>query len=61
MVLSCLLYVMHYPLYFHVFMHLHLASHIGTLAEMCEGNGVGAKPEDGVDGSIPKVERSDEC
>jgi hypothetical protein len=25
-----------------------LASHIGTLAEMCEVNGVGAKPEDGV-------------
>jgi hypothetical protein len=46
--LSCLLYVMHCPLYFHVFMHLHLASHIGTLAETCEGNDVGAKPEDGV-------------
>jgi hypothetical protein len=48
MVLSCLLYVMHCPLYFHVFMHLHLAFHIGMLAETCEGNGVGAKPEDGV-------------
>jgi hypothetical protein len=31
-------------------MHSHrcmVASHIGTLAETCEGYGVGAKPEDG--------------
>jgi hypothetical protein len=31
-----------------IFIHLHLASHIGTLAETWEGCGVGAKPEDGV-------------
>jgi hypothetical protein len=31
-----------------------VAYHIGTLAETCEGCGVGAKPEDGVGGSIPK-------
>jgi hypothetical protein len=35
--LSCLLYVMHCPLYFHVFMHLHLASHLGTLDAPREG------------------------
>jgi hypothetical protein len=32
-------------------MHSHMrmvASHIGTLAETCEGCGVGDKPEDGV-------------
>jgi hypothetical protein len=32
-------------------MHSHMcmvASYIGTLAETCEGCGVGAKPEDGV-------------
>jgi hypothetical protein len=38
-----------------------VAPHIGTLAETCEGNGVGAKPEDGVGGSIPKIKGSDKC
>jgi hypothetical protein len=45
--LSCLLYVMHCPLYFHVFIHLHLASYLGTLDEPCEGHDVGAESEDG--------------
>jgi hypothetical protein len=35
--LSCLLYMMHCPLYFHVFMHLYLASHLGTLDAPREG------------------------
>jgi hypothetical protein len=42
--LSCLLYVMHCPLYLHVFMHLHLASHLGTLAEPREGPDVEPNP-----------------
>ena len=29
-------------------MHLHLASHLGTLDEPCEGRDVGTEPEDGV-------------
>ena len=42
-------------------MHLHLASHLGTLDEPREGREVGTKPEDGVwwtfpeDGRIPEV------
>jgi hypothetical protein len=50
--LSCSLYVMYCPLYFHVFIHLHLSSHLGMLDAPCEG----AEPEDGVGGSIPKME-----
>jgi hypothetical protein len=43
--LSCLLYMMHCPLYFHVFMHLHLASHLGTLAEPREGHDMELSPK----------------
>ena len=41
---------------FFIFMHLHLASHLGTLDAPREGRDVGVKPEDGVGGSIPRVE-----
>jgi len=41
---------------FFIFMHLHLASHLGTLDAPREGRDVGAKPEDGVGGSIPRME-----
>jgi len=33
---------------FFIFMHLHIASHLGTLDEPREGRDVGAKPEDNV-------------
>jgi hypothetical protein len=52
---------MHHLLHFLVFMHLHLAFHLGTLAKTRERCGVGAKPEDGVwwnypeDGSTQRV------
>ena len=41
---------------FFIFMHLHLASRLGTLDAPREGRDVGAKPEDGVGGSIPRME-----
>ena len=41
---------------FFIFMHLHLASHLGTLDAPREGRDVGAKPKDGVGGSIPRME-----
>ena len=41
---------------FFIFMHLHIASHLGTLDAPREGRDVGAKPEDGVGGSIPRME-----
>ena len=37
-------------------MHLHLASHLGTLDEPHEGHDDGIKPEDGVGGLFPKME-----
>ena len=50
MILCCLecYYVMHLILPFFKFMHLHLASHLGTLDEPREGHHVGAEPEGGV-------------
>ena len=33
---------------FFIFMHLHIASHLGTLNEPHEGRDVGAEPKDGV-------------
>ena len=39
-------------------MHLHLASHLGTLDEPCEGREVGTKPEDGVWWTFPKDGRT---
>jgi hypothetical protein len=43
--LSCLLYVMHCPLHFHVFKHLHLGSHLGTLDAPREGHDVELNPK----------------
>ena len=39
-------------------MHLHLASHLGTLDEPREGCDVGAEPEDGVWWTYPKDGRT---
>ena len=39
-------------------MHLHLASHLGTLDEPHEGHDVGAEPEDGVWWTYPKDGRT---
>ena len=46
--LSYLLHAMDCLLHFHVFIHLHIASHLGTLNAPREGCDVGAKPEDSV-------------
>ena len=42
MLLPCFLCVMLCPLHFHVFMHLHLACHIGTLDDSREGRDGGS-------------------
>ena len=39
-------YGMHLVLQFITFIHMHLASHLGTLDEPREGRVVGAEPED---------------
>ena len=39
-------------------MHLHLASHLGTLDEPREGRDVGTEPEDGVWWTYPEDERT---
>ena len=41
-------YVLHVVLSFITFIHMHLASHLGTLDEPREGCDVGAKPKDSV-------------
>ena len=41
---------------FFIFMHLHLASHLGMLDAPCEGRDDGVEPKDGVGGPIPKME-----
>ena len=41
-------FLMHLMLLFYLFRHLHLAFHLGTLDEPCEGPDVGAEPEDDV-------------
>jgi hypothetical protein len=48
----------HLLLPFFIFMHLHLASHLGILDELREGRDVGAKPEDGVWWAYPKDRRT---
>ena len=60
--MSCLRlpYVMHLILPFFIFMHLHLASHLGTLDAPREGRDVGAEPEDGI-WSIQKMEGLIKC
>ena len=52
MLLPCFLCVMLFLLHFYVFMHLHLASHLGTLDERHEGH-------DG--GPIGMMERLHKC
>ena len=51
-------YVMHLVLPFFIFMHLHLASHLGPLDESCEGRDVGAEPKDGVWWTYPEGGRT---
>ena len=51
-------YVMHLVLPFFIFMHLHLASHLGALDEPREGRDVGAKPKDSVWWTYPEGERT---
>ena len=46
--------MMHLLLPFFIFMHLHLASHLGALDEPREGRDVGAEPEDGVWWTYPE-------
>jgi hypothetical protein len=56
-----MLYVMHSVLPFYAFIHLHCASHLGTIDAPREGRDVRAKPKDGVGGSIPKMEGLSKC
>jgi hypothetical protein len=49
---------MHLILLFFIFMHWHLAYHLGMLDEPCEGHDVGAKPEDGVWWAYPEDGRT---
>jgi hypothetical protein len=49
---------MHLLLQFFTFMHLQLASHIGTLDDPREGWDVGAKPKDGVWWTYPEDGRT---
>ena len=51
-------YVMHLVLPFFIFMHLHLASHLGALDEPHEGRDVGVEPEDGVWWTYPEGGRT---
>ena len=54
-------YVMHVVLLFFIFMHLHLASHLGALDESREGLGVGTNPKTVLGGPILKVEGLNKC
>jgi hypothetical protein len=47
---------MHHLLHFHVFIHLHSASHLGTLDEPRGGHDVELNPKMVFGGSIPKME-----
>ena len=49
---------MHLVLPFITFIHLHLASHLGTLDEPREGHEVGTEPEDGVWWTYPEDGRT---
>ena len=51
-------YMMHLVLPFITFIHMHLASHLGTLDEPHEGGEVGTKPEDGVWWTYPEDGRT---
>ena len=54
-------YVMHLVLPFITFIHMHLASHLGTLDKPCEGCDVELNPKTVFGGSIPKMEGLSEC
>ena len=54
-------YVMHVVLLFVIFMHLHLACHLGALDESREGHDVGANPKTVLGGPIPKEEGLSKC
>ena len=47
LVLACY-FVMHLMVLFFIFIHVHIASHLGALDEPREEYDVGAKPEDGI-------------
>jgi len=53
--------VMHLVLLLCIFMHLHLASHVGALDESRECLGVGTNPKTVLGGPIPKVEGLNKC
>jgi hypothetical protein len=50
-------YAMQLVLPFIIFIHMHLASHLGSLDAPRKGCDVGAKPEDGVWWTYPEDER----
>jgi len=52
---------MHLVLLFYIFMHLHLASHLGVLDESRECVGVGTNPKTVLGGPIVKVEGLNKC
>jgi len=52
---------MHVVLLFFIFIHLHLASHLGALHESREGHGVETNPKMVLGGPIPKVEGLNKC
>ena len=52
---------MHLVLLFCIFMHLHLASHLGALDESREGHDVESNSKTVLDGLIPKVEGLNKC
>ena len=54
-------YVMPLVLPFFIFMHLHLASHLGALDEPREGRDVKPNSKVGFGGSIPKMEGLSKC
>ena len=54
--LVLLVIVMRLMVLFFIFMHLYIASHLGTLDAPREGCDVGAKPKTSFDGSILKME-----
>ena len=52
---------MHLVLPFITFIHMHLASHLGTLDEPREGGDVEPNSKIGFGGYIPKMEGLSEC
>ena len=57
---ACLAYyfAMRLMVLFFIFIHLHIASHLGALDEPREGRDVGTEPEDGVWWTYPKGGRT---